>query len=215
MHCAFPSSPFLLCFSTTRSPSAPTPPLRRNGEGQDGGAGTRKEGDGGGKRKEGPTRVVITVGAADGMDPGRLDPIHPPARRLDELAELGLVADGAARLSEWETEPHPRPGECVLLATHVDHGFLLPSHPFFRGFLNFFGAQLHHFSPNSIIYLTALCPCAKISLAVDRTGVSSNSFSPSVPSRSKRPTRMTRKHTLSKCAVVWVSRRGRGAPFLP
>ena len=46
-------------------------------------------------------------------------------------------------------------GECVLLATHVDRGFSLPPSVFFRGFLNFFGAQLHHFTPNSIAYLAA------------------------------------------------------------
>ena len=51
---------------------------------------------------------------------------------LDELAESGLIAKGAARLPEGETEPQPRPGECVLLATHVDRGFSLPLHPFFR-----------------------------------------------------------------------------------
>jgi hypothetical protein len=74
---------------------------------------------------------------------------------LDELAESELIIHGAARLPEGETEPQPRPGECVLLATHVDRGFSLPPHPFFRGFLNFFGAQLHHFSPNTITYLAA------------------------------------------------------------
>ena len=43
----------------------------------------------------------------------------------------------------------------MLLATHVDRGFSLPPSIFFRGFLNFFGAQLHHFTPNSIAYLAA------------------------------------------------------------
>ena len=28
-------------------------------------------------------------------------------------------------------------------------------HPFFQAFLNFFGAQLHHFPPNTIVYLAA------------------------------------------------------------
>ena len=74
---------------------------------------------------------------------------------LDDLAEEGLIPHGSARLPEDETEPRPREGECVLLATHVDRGFSLPPHPFFRAFLNFFGAQLHHFSPNTIIYLAA------------------------------------------------------------
>ena len=74
---------------------------------------------------------------------------------LDELAESGLIAKGAARLSEGEMSPQPQPGECVLLATHVDRGFSLPPYPFFRRFLNFFGAQLHHFCPNTITYLAA------------------------------------------------------------
>ena len=33
---------------------------------------------------------------------------------LDELAESGLIAKGAARLPEGEKETQPRPGECVL-----------------------------------------------------------------------------------------------------
>lgn len=84
-----------------------------------------------------------------GLPPGRIQGnwIWSLLRQedLDELAESGLIAQGAARLPEGEMEPQPRPGECVLLATHVDRGFSLPPHPFFRGFLNFFGAQLHHF----------------------------------------------------------------------
>ena len=72
---------------------------------------------------------------------------------LNDLANEGLIPHGAARL----------PGtECVLLATHVDRGFSLPPSVFFRGFLNFFGAQLHHFNPNSIALLP-LCPCVRIS----------------------------------------------------
>ncbi|XP_037416622.1 ribosomal RNA processing protein 1 homolog [Triticum dicoccoides] len=38
---------------------------------------------------------------------------------LDELAESGLIAKGAARLPEGEMSPQPQPGECVLLATQV------------------------------------------------------------------------------------------------
>ena len=74
---------------------------------------------------------------------------------IDDLVKGGLIPHGSGRLQEDETEPRPQEGECVLLATHVDRGFSLPPHPFFRGFLNFFGAQLHHFSPNTITYLAA------------------------------------------------------------
>ena len=74
---------------------------------------------------------------------------------LQDLAESGLIEHGSWRLPRDETEPQPQEGECVLLATHVDRGFSLPPHPFFHAFLNFFGAQLHHFSPNTITYLAA------------------------------------------------------------
>ncbi|SPT20544.1 unnamed protein product [Triticum aestivum] len=71
------------------------------------------------------------------------------------MANDGLIPHGIARLPGKEWQPQPEEGECVLLATHVDRGFSLPPSVFFRGFLNFFGAQLHHFTPNSIAYLAA------------------------------------------------------------
>ena len=74
---------------------------------------------------------------------------------LDDLANEGLIPHGSARLPGKEWQPQPHEGECVLLATHVDRGFSLPLNLFFRGFLNFFGAQLHHFTPNTIVYLAA------------------------------------------------------------
>lgn len=74
---------------------------------------------------------------------------------LQDLAESRLIEHGSWRLPGEEIEPQPQDGECVLLATHVDRGFSLPPHPFFRAFLNFFRAQLHHFSPNTITYLAA------------------------------------------------------------
>src|SRR3954471_8073516 len=74
---------------------------------------------------------------------------------LDDMVEGGVIPHEAARLPGREVEPQPLDGECVLLATHIDRGFSLPPHPFFWSFLNFFGAQLHHFTPNSIVYLAA------------------------------------------------------------
>ena len=74
---------------------------------------------------------------------------------LDDMVEGGVIPHEVARLPGGEIEPQPRDGECVLLATHIDRGLSLPPHPFFRSFLNFFGAQLHHFTPNSIVYLAA------------------------------------------------------------
>ena len=73
---------------------------------------------------------------------------------LENLTSGVLIAEGSWRLPEGETEPVPREGERVLLTTHVDRGFSLPPHSFFRGFLNFFGAQIHHFPPNTISCLS-------------------------------------------------------------
>ena len=96
---------------------------------------------------------------------------------LDDLANEGLIEHGAARLPGTEWQPQPQGGECVLLATHVDRGFSLPSHLFFRGFLNFFGAQLLHFTPTPLPISPLSCLCAKTSWAVGRTGAFSNTYS--------------------------------------
>ncbi|KAI5021673.1 hypothetical protein ZWY2020_058403 [Hordeum vulgare] len=54
------------------------------------------------------------------------------------------------------------PRRARLLLSHVFTGFSLPPHPFFRGIMNHFGAQLHHFPPNAIAHLASfvtLCEC--------------------------------------------------------
>ena len=63
------------------APPLSTPPLHRHGEGENGGAGTREEGDGGGEGQEAESRVVVALGAAARLDPGRLDPVFAPAGR--------------------------------------------------------------------------------------------------------------------------------------
>ena len=94
-----------------------------------------------------------------GLPPGWIqgDWIHSTIMKedLNDLAHDGLIAHGSWRLPDDEFEPQPRDGECVLLTTHVERGFSSPPHPFFRGFLNFFRAQIHHFPPNTILYLAA------------------------------------------------------------
>ncbi|KAI4971550.1 hypothetical protein ZWY2020_002464 [Hordeum vulgare] len=85
------------------------------------------------------------------------------ANDLVELVEQGMIANKSWRLpAEGEMEPAPQEGERVLLLSHVYRGFSLPPHPFFRGIMNHFGAQLHHFPPNAIAHLAAfvtLCEC--------------------------------------------------------
>ena len=79
-----------------------------------------------------------------------------------ELVEHGMVVNKSWRLPEGEMAPASKEGERVLLLSHVARGFSLPPHPFFRGIMNYFGAQLHHFPPNVIAHLSAfitLCEC--------------------------------------------------------
>src|SRR3954465_12708470 len=57
---------------------------------------------------------------------------------LDDMVEGRVIPHEAGRLPGREVEPQPLDGECILLATHIDRGFSLPPHPFFRSFLNFF-----------------------------------------------------------------------------
>ena len=75
----------------------------------------------------------------------------------------------------------------------VDRRFSVPPHPFFRGFLNFFGAQLHHFTPNTIVYLAAFVLMCENFLGCRPHWAFSNTSSPADPSRSKRPSRVTRR----------------------
>ena len=63
-----------------------------------------------------------------GLPPGWIqgDWIRSTIRQddIDDLVEWGLIPHESARLPGNETEPRPQEGEWVLLATHVDRGFL-------------------------------------------------------------------------------------------
>ena len=106
------------------------PPLRHRGEEKDDGAGTREEGDGAAKGKKTNRGSSSRSGLPSSWIQG--DCIQSSLRQedLDKLAESRLIVHGAARLPEGETEPQPRPCECVLFATHVNREFSLPPHPF-------------------------------------------------------------------------------------
>ena len=110
---------------------------------------------------------------------------------LDHLVEEGFIPHESARLPGKEVEPQPLDGECVLLATHIDRGFSLPRHPFFRSFLNFFGVQLHHLLPILLCILLLSFPCVKTSWVAAPIGYSSSTSSLAALSRSRKPSRVT------------------------
>jgi hypothetical protein len=67
--------------------------------------------------------------------------------------------------SLWRTDfkapaPIPNPSEIVMLRSHVERGLSMPPSLFFTNLLKFYGFQLHHISPNSLVSVVgyaALC----------------------------------------------------------
>jgi hypothetical protein len=59
-----------------------------------------------------------------------------------------------------ESHPTPREDERVCFVSFLLRGVGFPIHPFLRGLLEFYGLQLHHLTPNSILHIAgfvALC----------------------------------------------------------
>lgn len=76
-------------------------------------------------------------------------PSRVTKKEVRDLAADGFVLEAGWRLPDAsKVEPAPNPDERVLLTAHIDRGFSMSPHPFFRAFLNYFGAQLHHLAPN-------------------------------------------------------------------
>ena len=59
-----------------------------------------------------------------------------------------------------EISPAPQEGERVIFRSHCLRGLGLPASSFFRSFLEFYGLQPHHLTPNTVVLLyafVALC----------------------------------------------------------
>ena len=80
----------------------------------------------------------------------------PPAFMVPVRA--GLVTYQGGR--QAEATPSPNKGELVCFVPYLIRGLRFPIHPFLRGLLEFYGLQLHNFTPTSILHITdyvALC----------------------------------------------------------
>ena len=84
--------------------------------------------------------------------------------RMQGLVSKGLIRPlTAAR--EWiipqgESEPAPPPGYVVAPVSFFERGFWVPPHWFLRGSLFEYGIELHHLTPNGLVYIAgfvALC----------------------------------------------------------
>ena len=51
-----------------------------------------------------------------------------------------------------ESVPNPSKGERVCFVPYLIRGLGFPIHPFLRGLLEFYGLQLHHLTPASILH---------------------------------------------------------------
>lgn len=61
-----------------------------------------------------------------------------------------------------ETLPRPEEFERVSFLPFLLHALSYPIHPFFCGLLHFYGLQMHHLTPNSILHIACfitLCEC--------------------------------------------------------
>ena len=81
--------------------------------------------------------------------------------KLSEAAISSLVSRHLLQsktLIQWQSaEGHGRPfektSEIVLFKAFVQHGLAIPACDFLRGLLFFWGVQLHHLTPNSILHI--------------------------------------------------------------
>ena len=54
-----------------------------------------------------------------------------------------------------EISPAPQEGERVIFRSHCLRGLGLPASSFFRSFIEFYGLQPHHLTPNTVVLLSA------------------------------------------------------------
>ncbi|KAE8810670.1 hypothetical protein D1007_12598 [Hordeum vulgare] len=105
---------------------------------------------GGSSSKKSTTQKASSQGAWLGSD---VDEGHIEAVRHHQL--LPPASQVSVRLPRSETAPAPAAGEVVVFVEHFYRGFGLPASSFFTEWLQFFGLQPHHLTPNAILQLAA------------------------------------------------------------
>jgi hypothetical protein len=79
--------------------------------------------------------------------------------RAEKLVAKGFLPKEAE--SGWRVpplgsrRPEPRSDEVVVLAAFFERGLGLPANRFFRGLLHFYGLELHHLNPNTVLQISA------------------------------------------------------------
>src|SRR5438105_4754170 len=87
-------------------------------------------------------------------------------RMVDDkvLLEKSLIGWRAA---DGELFPTANTGELVIFEPFFYRGFLLPTNKFFRGLLHFYGIELVHLNPNSILQIAAFIHLCEAFLGVE------------------------------------------------
>ena len=81
---------------------------------------------------------------------------------IDALRLEGLLPSGWRRPDDEEI-PQPRVGERVVHVDFLRRGVSFPVHPFLRGLLCEYGAQLHHLKPNSLLAISCFVEAFSLS----------------------------------------------------
>jgi hypothetical protein len=88
---------------------------------------------------------------------------HVKDAHVQALEDEGTVVPQAE--SQWRTDhkalvPTPNSTEILMLKSHVERGLSMPPSHFFSNLLKFYGLQLHHVAPDSLVSVAgyaALC----------------------------------------------------------
>ena len=85
-----------------------------------------------------------------------------------------MVAEGllpSQGLIKWrpaagETVPMPQTGEVVVFTDFFENGFSFPPSSFMRGFLHYYGLELHHLNPNGILRVAIFATACEAFLGI-------------------------------------------------
>ena len=57
--------------------------------------------------------------------------------------------------AQGQVIPTPKPGECVVFASHFLRGLGFPIDPFVRGLMFYYGLEFHDLDPESILHISS------------------------------------------------------------
>ena len=86
----------------------------------------------------------------------------PPAYMVPVRVGLATYNGG----EQAESAPNPSKGERVCLVPYLIRGLGFPIHPFLRGLLEFYGLQLHNFTPASILHIAGFVALCELFLGI-------------------------------------------------